>query len=49
MRVFLTDELSTTVGIAWLEGEDATFEEPALGVAPLEADLELRYEQRDGG
>jgi len=48
VRAYLTDELSTTLGVAWLEGEDETFDEPALGVAPFQTDLELRYEQRDG-
>jgi len=48
VRAFLTNELTTTLGVAWLEGEDETFDEPALGIAPLEGELELRYERRDG-
>lgn len=40
--------LSATVRGSYLWARDVTLDEPALGIAPLRGDLDLRYEPEDG-
>lgn len=48
VAVALTRALTGTLTAGWLRGEDESFDEPAIGVAPLEGSLSLRWEPPRG-